>query len=209
MFFFAEFINHLFWGLPVEGSSKVFSDTAFRSCLCSSRDVKQSFIHPILLCILFYQGGMTLNKLMSPVAGRVSVRVELFHAWVQHLARLCDRRGKQLAAQTCNVDFRMWCHTSLTERKFVSCTQWMRMWEFVTVCIRDSWPCSALIEAWTLSQGGLAERSLLISLSDNVSECAFRTEWECLWHSNLHSSPGFESRTKICVAHLFHQVQIH
>lgn len=37
---------------------------------------------------------------MSPAAGRVSVRVELFHAWVQHLARLCDRRGKQLAAQT-------------------------------------------------------------------------------------------------------------
>lgn len=194
MFFFAEFINHLRWGVPVERSRPAFADIAFRSCLCCSRDVEQSFIHLILLCILFYQGGMTLNKLMRPVAGRVSVRVELFHAWVQHLARLCDRHGKQLAAQTSNGDFRMWCHTSLTERKLVRCTQWMRMWEFVSACIRDSWPCSALIEAWTHSQRGLAERSLLISFPDNVAECAFRIEWEWLLHSNLHSSLELELR---------------
>lgn len=196
MFFFAEFINHLRWGVPVEGSSTVFTDTAFRSCLCCSRDAEQSFIHLILLCILFYQGGMTLNKLMRPVTGRVSVRVELFHAWVQHLPHLCDRHGKQLAARTRNVDFRIWCHTSLTEHKLVSCTQWMWMLEFVSVCIRDSWPCSALIEAWTHSRGGLAERSLLISLADNVSECGFRIEWECLLRSNLHFSPEFELREK-------------
>lgn len=75
--------------------------------------VARTWNRPILLCILVYHGGMTLNKLMSPAAGRVSVRVELFHAWVQHLARLCDRRGKQLAAQTRNVDFRMWCDATL------------------------------------------------------------------------------------------------
>lgn len=53
--------------------------------------VARTWNRPVLLCILVYHGGMTLNKLMSPAAGRVSVRVELFHAWVQHLARLCDR----------------------------------------------------------------------------------------------------------------------
>lgn len=57
-------------------------------------------------CFAYYSIGEKwhLTSWWGPMAGRVSVRVELFHAWVQHLARLCDRYEKQLA---CNVDFRM------------------------------------------------------------------------------------------------------